>query len=47
MRAKEYLELNKDTIKYYDDIKRIIRDLLPLRRNKIATFGQKLSMSRH
>lgn len=37
MRAKEYLELNKDTIKYYDDIKRIIRDLLPLRRNKIAT----------
>lgn len=37
MRAKEYIELHKDEIKNLEDIKRIIDDLLPIRKSKDAT----------
>ncbi len=37
MRAKEYIEENQSTIEYLDDINRVINDLLPLRKSKIAT----------
>lgn len=37
MRAKEYIELHKEEIKYLDDIVRIVNELLPLRRSKTDT----------
>lgn len=37
MRAKEYIEQNQSSIKYLDDIKRVINELMPLRKNKEAT----------
>ena len=37
MRAKEYLEINKSSLSYADDIKRVIVDLMPLRKDKVAT----------
>ena len=37
MRAKEYLEINKSSVKFIDDLKRVVADLMPLRKNKIAT----------
>jgi hypothetical protein len=37
MRAYEYLEINKSSIQYFDDIKMVIADLMPLRKNKKAT----------
>lgn len=46
MRAKEYIEQNQSSIKHLGDIKRIISDLMPLRRSKEATgvyFNQVLT----
>lgn len=46
MRAKEFIEQNQSSIKYLDDIKRVINELMPLRKNKEATdeyFNQILS----
>ena len=37
MRAKEYLELNKKGIYYYETVKKSIYELYPLRRNKVKT----------
>jgi hypothetical protein len=37
MRAYEYLEINKSSILYYDDIRRVVADLMPLRKDKEAT----------
>jgi len=37
MRAYEYLEINKSSILYLDDIKRVVADLMPLRKDKEAT----------
>jgi hypothetical protein len=37
MRANEYIEINQSSIEYLDDIKRVIADLLPLRKDKYAT----------
>jgi hypothetical protein len=37
MRAYEYLEINKSSIQYFDDIKRVVADLMPLRKGKEAT----------
>lgn len=37
MRAKEYIEQNQSSIQYLDDIKRVINELMPLRKNKEAT----------
>ena len=37
MRANEYIEINQSSIQYLDDIKRVIYDLRPLRKNKKGT----------
>ena len=37
MRAKEYLSQNQQTVKHLVDVKRIIKDLMPLRLDKEAT----------
>ena len=37
MRAKEYIEQNQSTIQYLEDIKRVVNELMPLRKNKEAT----------
>ncbi|MEI8202923.1 MAG: hypothetical protein WCH34_07925 [Bacteroidota bacterium] len=37
MRANEYIEINKGSIKFLSEIKKVIADLLPLRKDKIAT----------
>lgn len=37
MRAYEYIEINKSSIRYIDDIKRVVADLMPLRNDKKAT----------
>ena len=37
MRAYEYIEINKLSIQYFDDIKKVIKDLMPLRKDKEAT----------
>jgi hypothetical protein len=37
MRAKEYIEMNRSSIQYLDDIKRVVADLMPLRKDKEAT----------
>ena len=37
MRAKEYIKMNKSSIQYLDDIKRVVADLMPLRKDKKAT----------
>jgi hypothetical protein len=37
MRAKEYIEINKSSIQYIDDIRRVVADLMPLRKDKEAT----------
>ncbi|MDR1371642.1 MAG: hypothetical protein LBJ17_00745 [Dysgonamonadaceae bacterium] len=37
MRAKEYIEMNKSSIQYLDDIKRVVADLMLLRKDKEAT----------
>lgn len=37
MRAKEYLEINKKRIYHYDQVKKSVYDLYPLRRSKIQT----------
>jgi hypothetical protein len=36
MRAKEYIAINEINIEYLDDIKRVIKDLYPIRGNKVA-----------
>lgn len=46
MRAKEYIEQNQSSIQYLDNIKRVINELMPLRKYKEATdeyFNQILS----
>lgn len=46
MRAKEYIERNQSSINYLNDVKRIIGDLMKLRKNKQGTdlyFNQILS----
>lgn len=37
MRANEYIEINQSSIQHIDDVKRIIKDLLPLRKDKKGT----------
>ncbi|WP_294081628.1 hypothetical protein [Proteiniphilum sp. UBA5384] len=37
MRAKEYLEVNKQKLAYYDQVKKVIYDLYPLRNNRQKT----------
>ena len=46
MRAKEYLELHKESIKHLDKVGRIVAELMPLRLNKQATdeyYNRRLS----
>jgi uncharacterized small protein (DUF1192 family) len=38
MRAKEYIAINEQRIKYLDDIKRVISGLYPIRNNEEATY---------
>src|SRR5690554_6945003 len=38
MRVKEYLEIEKQSFKYYDLVKKAIYDLYPLRTDKLNTF---------
>ena len=41
MRAKEYLEVNKSSIKHFDEVNEIVNQMMPLRHSKDMTDNYK------